>query len=258
MTERPVAQICNSEWYEPTFAIRRAIGSQDSPQSTSIAHGSELFTPVSNGFSVKIIDRYIMTEFLKVFGICVMGFVLVLLLVEITDKIKYYFEYNPPGWLMFKYFLVKIPGYMFYAIPMGILMGGMMSLLMMARHSEIIAMQANGIDALDVARPVLLVGMAASVIMLLADETVIPWSNRYSEYIQNVEIAGKPDTALFKSDEIWMRSPDSIIHVGKFDKSTFTLEQLTIVTWDRELCLFQAYFRGQSQMAKRSLGAVRD
>jgi len=173
------------------------------------------------------------TEFLKVFGICVMGFVLVLLLVEITDKIKYYFEYNPPGWLMFKYFLVKIPGYMFYAIPMGILMGGMMSLLMMARNSEIIAMQANGIDALSVARPVLMVGFAASMLMLFADETVIPWSNRYSEHIQNVEIAGKPDTALFKSDEIWMRSPESITHAVKFDRATLTLEKLSIVSWDK-------------------------
>lgn len=180
---------------------------------------------------MKIIDRYIMTEFMKVFAICVMGFVLVLLLVEITDKIKYYFQYNPPGWLMLKYFLVKIPGYMFFAIPLGILMGGMMSLLLMARHSEIIAMQANGIDALNVARPVLVVGMAASLTMLVANETVIPWSNRYSEHIQNVEIAKKPDTALFKSDEIWMRSPDSIVHVSKFDKSTLTLEGLTIVSW---------------------------
>ncbi len=209
--------------------------SRNCPQSKSIARNTVLCTLISDGYCVKIIDRYIMTEFLKVFGICVMGFVFVLLLVEITDKIKYCFEYNPPGWLMCKYFLVKIPGYMFYAIPMGILMGGMMSLLMMARHSEIIAMQANGIDALDVARPVLFVGLAASVIMMLADETVIPWSNRYSEHIQNVEIAGKPDTALFKSDEIWMRSPDSIIHVRKFDKSTLALERLSIVTWDEKL-----------------------
>ena len=116
---------------------------------------------------------------------------MVFLLVELTDKMKYYFQYNPSGWLMMKYFLVKLPGYLFFAIPLGILMGGMLSLLLMARHSEIIAMQANGIDALSVARPVLLIGSAASLIMFVANETIIPWSNSYSEHIQNVEIAGK-------------------------------------------------------------------
>jgi lipopolysaccharide export system permease protein len=199
---------------------------------------------------VKIIDRYITTEFMKVFAICVMGFVLVLLLVEITDKIKYYFQYNPPGWLMLKYFLVKIPGYMFYAIPLGILMGGMMSLLLMARHSEIIAMQANGIDALDVARPVLVVGMVASLVMLLANETVIPWSNRYSEHIQDVEIAKKADAALFKSDEIWVRSPGSITHVGKFDKASLTLERLTIVSWSEGYVFSQRVYADKARWSR--------
>ena len=183
---------------------------------------------------MRIIDRYIIAEFLKVFTVCVMGFVLVFLLVEITDKIKYYFEYNPPGWLMFKYFLVKLPGYLFYAIPLSILLGGMLSLLMMARHSEIVAMQANGIDALSVARPVLLVGALASIAMFLVDETVIPWSNSYSEYVQNVEIAGKADTTLFKRDQIWIRSAGSITQVQRFDRGEQSLEGVTMVQWDQD------------------------
>lgn len=181
---------------------------------------------------MRILDRYITVELLKVFAICVAGFMMLLLLVEITDKIKYYFKYNPPGWLMMKYFLVKIPGYLFYAIPLGILMGGMLSLLIMARHSEVIAMQANGIDALAVAMPVMRVGLVASLLMFAANESLIPWSNRYSEYIQNVEIAGEKETALYKRDQIWLRSRDSIVHVAKYDRDTQTLERVSILTWD--------------------------
>jgi len=157
---------------------------------------------------------------------------MVFLLVELTDKMKYYFQYNPSGWLMIKYFLVKLPGYLFFAIPLGILMGGMLSLLLMARHSEIIAMQANGIDALNIARPVLLIGLVASLVMFVVNETVIPWSNSESERIQNEEIAGKTDRAFFKKDQIWMRSPDSITHIRKFDNSKQTLEHVSIIRWD--------------------------
>jgi lipopolysaccharide export system permease protein len=169
-----------------------------------------------------------------VFILCVLGFVLVSLLVEITDKIKFYFEHNPSGWLMTKYFLVKLPGYLFFTVPLGILMGGMLSLLMMARNSEIIAMQANGIDALSIARPVLVIGFVASVSMFAANETIIPWSNAYSEYIQNVEIAGKSDATFFKKDQIWMRSPDSLTVAQKFEKSSNTLERITQVRWDND------------------------
>ena len=51
---------------------------------------------------------------------------MVFLLVEMTDKMKLYFQHNPSGWLMVKYFLVKLPGYLFVAIPLAILMGGML------------------------------------------------------------------------------------------------------------------------------------
>ena len=58
---------------------------------------------------------------------------------------------------------------------------------------------------------------------------LFPGQIRYSEYIQDVEIAGKPDTTYFKSDEIWMRSPDSIIHIQKFDKSKQILDRVSII-----------------------------
>jgi len=181
---------------------------------------------------VKIIEKYIIFEFLKVFAICLSGFVMMLLLIDITDKIKYYFQYNPPGSLMLKYFIVKLPGYLFFGIPLGILLAGIVSLLVLARHSELIAMQANGIDAIHIAKPVLSVGLVASFAMFLANESIIPWSNRYSEYVQNVEIAGKADTTYFKKDQIWMRTLDSIIHVENFHKADQSLEKITIIRWN--------------------------
>jgi lipopolysaccharide export system permease protein len=176
-----------------------------------------------------------------------MGFILVFLLVEITDKIKYYFQYNPPGKLMLKYFLVKLPGYLFFALPLGILLAGMLSLLIMARHSELVAMQANGIDALSMARPVLIIGVAASILMFLANESIIPWSNRYSEYIQNVEIAGKPDTTFLERDRVWIRSPDSITHVGKFDKSTQALDRISVIRWNAEYEFVERLFADKAK-----------
>lgn len=181
---------------------------------------------------MKVIDKYIISELLKVFTICLTGFIFVFLLVELTDKIKYYFQYNPPGMLMLKYFLVKIPGYLFFAAPMSILLGGMLSLSMLAKNSELIAMQAGGIDPLNIAKPVVIVSAVASVLMFLANESIIPWSNRYSEYIQNVQIAGKAEKTFFQSDQIWLRSIDSITRIQKFDKRENTLEKISVVRWD--------------------------
>lgn len=200
--------------------------------------------------TLKILDKYIIREFLKVFFICLAVFVLVFLLIEITDKIKYYFQYNPPGFLMFKYFLVKIPGYLFFTLPMAILLGGMLSLLMMARHSELIAMQAGGIDALSIARPVLTVGLIGSAVMFFSNETIIPWSNRHSEYIQNVEISGKKETTFIRFDQIWLKSPDSITHINKYDRPNHTLERVSVIRWDPEFSFLERIFADKAKWWK--------
>jgi len=192
--------------------------------------------------ALKILDTYIIREFLKVFVICLVVFVFVFLLIELTDKIKYYFQYNPPGVLMLKYFIVKIPGYLFFTLPMAILLGGMLSLLMMAKHSELIAMQAGGIDAISIARPVLIVGLVGSAIMFLSNETIIPWSNRYSEYIQNVEISGKKEFTFIRSDQIWLKASDSITHIHRYDRPKHALEKVTIVRWDSEFNFLERIF----------------
>jgi lipopolysaccharide export system permease protein len=72
----------------------------------------------------------------------------------------------------------------------------------------------------------------ASLLMFVANETLIPWSNRYSEFVQNVEIAGKRDRTFVKRDQIWMRSPRSITHIRNFIPSKSTLERITVVQWD--------------------------
>jgi lipopolysaccharide export system permease protein len=178
-----------------------------------------------------------------------MGFILVFLLVEITDKIKLYFEHNPSGWLMFKYFLVKLPGYLFFAMPLAILMGGMLSLLMMARHSEIIAMQANGIDALSIARPVLFLGICASLVMFVANESIISWSNRTSEDIQR-QIEGKKETTYFKKNQIWMRFPDSIVYIKKYDKKDQVLDGVSVVRWNRDYKFLERIFADKAKWWK--------
>lgn len=198
---------------------------------------------------MRILDKYIVSEFLKVFGICVMAMVLLALLFELTDEIKLYLEYDPTAGQMIVYFLTKIPGYLFYMIPLGILLGGMLALFMLARHSEIIAMQANGIDALQISRPVLLAACIAGLVLFALNETIIPWCNRYMEETRR-EIIREKEREAVKRGEIWLRSPDSIMHIRKFDKEKSILEQVSVVRWDKNyhfkerLCADKAKWQG--------------
>lgn len=185
---------------------------------------------------MRILDRYIVTEFLKVFVLCVTALILVALLFELTDEIKLYFQHGATVGQMLVYFLYKIPGYLFYMIPLGILLGGMLSLFMMARHSEVIAMQASGIDALQIVRPLLRAGLIAGIVLFLLNESVIPWANKHMEDLRK-KITGEESEAVIKRDKIWLRSRDSITLINKFEQSKKVLEKVTVVTWDENFAL---------------------
>ncbi len=84
-------------------------------------------------------------------------------------------------------------------------MGGMLSLLMMARNSEIIAMQANGSGRSECGPSSAMGRDLCELVMFVADETIISWSNRTSEDIQrqntgeerNNVFQGRPDLDAF-------------------------------------------------------------
>lgn len=191
---------------------------------------------------MRILDRHIICEFVKVFTICACGFILMFLLIELPDKIKNYFQYNPHPWLMVKYFLCKTPGYLYYVVPLGFLISAMLTLLIMARNSEIIAMQANGIDAIDIARPLLLTGLVGAGVMFLLNETVIPWSNRKSEEIEKIEIARKQERTLYKGGQIWFRTPEAVTHVVRFEPESNSLEGVTVVQVDDDYNFVQRLY----------------
>jgi lipopolysaccharide export system permease protein len=188
---------------------------------------------------MRILDRHIIGEFTKIFIICAGGFVLMFLLIELPDKIKNYFQYDPHPWLMVKYFLCKTPGYLYYVVPLGFLISAMLTLLIMARNSEIIAMQASGVDAIDIARPMFIIGLVGAAGMFLLNETLIPWSNRKSEEIEKVEIAKKEERTLYKGGKIWFRTPEAVTYVARFIPESNSLEDVTIVQMDEDYNFLQ-------------------
>ncbi len=195
---------------------------------------------------MRILDRYILTEFLKVFALCETALILVALLFELTDEIKLYFQYHATLLQMIVYFLLKIPGYLFYMIPLGILLGGMLALFMMARHSEVIAMQANGIDALQIVRPLLAAGLVAGIVLFLLNESIIPWANWHMQTLRD-RITGEDGQTVIKSDKIWLRSRNSITLIKKFDQSKQVLEKVTVVTWDENFALRERLFADKAK-----------
>jgi lipopolysaccharide export system permease protein len=100
------------------------------------------------------------------------------------------------------------------------------------RSSELIAMRSCGISLLRISIPMLLLGAASSVLLLVNAEIVIPAVYPKRDYIERVLIKKQGANAFFKRNNIWFRSGEMIVQAQFFEPAEKTLKGVIIWTLD--------------------------
>ena len=119
---------------------------------------------------LSVLDRYVTTEFLKIFGITTLGFPVLTILIDLTDHVDRYLSKGLPAWRVALAYLAGTPEQVFFIIPAAVLFAAVFSVGALARHSEITAAKASGISFHRLVRPIFALAAAASVFAFFLGE----------------------------------------------------------------------------------------
>lgn len=108
-------------------------------------------------FGFRLLDRYLLREFLKIFGVTALGFPLLTIAIDLTDHINQHLNKHIPGKDIFLGYLFSVPQQVFFIIPAAVLFATVFSIGALARHSEITAAKASGVSFHRLVAPVFLV-----------------------------------------------------------------------------------------------------
>jgi lipopolysaccharide export system permease protein len=103
-----------------------------------------------------------------------------------------------------------------------------MSLGTMARHNELTALRASGVSTVQLATPLFAMAIALSILILVWNESVVPYSTERSRYVETVEIKNRAPKALLSEDGIWFHGRNGIYNIEHFDARTGTLVGVTV------------------------------
>ena len=104
---------------------------------------------------MKVITRYLAREFAQYFFLGLGGFSAIYLIIEFFERINV-FLYNKATWpLMGAYFLNKFPSILFQVSPAAVLLASMITLGLLARHNEVMAMKSGGVSLGFLVYPIL-------------------------------------------------------------------------------------------------------
>jgi lipopolysaccharide export system permease protein len=134
-----------------------------------------------------------------------------------------------------QYFIWKLPEMVSRTATFSILMATLLTLGVLSRDSEIIAMRSCGISLLKISYPMLMLGFIASILLLLNAEIVLPYTYVKTEQIDRVKIKKKEDNLTFKRNNIWFRSGSLILQARLFEPKTRTLSGVVIWNVDAHM-----------------------
>jgi lipopolysaccharide export system permease protein len=181
---------------------------------------------------MSVISRYLVREFVGMLLPIVMAFVILYLVVDVFDRLSFLLKNHATVGAAVRYFLFKIPLILTQIMPPAVLAALLLSLGMLSRQNEIVALRASGISLVETAVPLLVLGTLMSLATLVWDETVVPYCTRQSQYVNNNEIRKRVQRAILSDREIWYHGADGFYNIDHIDPQRRTLFGLTIYQTD--------------------------
>ncbi|MCK4546268.1 MAG: LPS export ABC transporter permease LptG [Candidatus Eisenbacteria sp.] len=141
---------------------------------------------------MRILDRYVLSEYLRNLLLSLAVFILLVLVVNLWEKIDTYIDHQTPALTVGRYYFYQIPYILSITLPMAMLLASLFSVGQIARHNELVAIKASGVSVRRMLLPLFLFAGLMSVATLLFNELVVPRANQEMTTIENYDIKKKP------------------------------------------------------------------
>lgn len=196
---------------------------------------------------MKVFTRYLAREFSQNFFLGLGAFGTTYLIVEFFERINA-FLYNHGPWPMIgAYFLNRVPSIFFQVTPAAVLLSAMITLGLMSKHNEIMAMKSGGLGLGTLLLPILgVVGMIFFGLLAM-NEFIIPPANQNARMISDLVILKKKPLGDFKQSQIWVHGQQRIYNLQLYHPERHFAEGLTLYRFNPK---FELVERVDARMAQ--------
>jgi LPS export ABC transporter permease LptG len=159
--------------------------------------------------STHILDRYLVREQLAFIGVGLAVAATLFVVIDLLQTLDRFIRIKPPFIYVVEHFVYRVPAALHDGLPVVMLVATIFLFLALARYHELTAMKAAGMSLYRVAAPVLLLGVAVSILSGLFQELVLPRLNELGDEVDRVKIRGQLPRHLQTRERLWLRTADS-------------------------------------------------
>jgi LPS export ABC transporter permease LptG/LPS export ABC transporter permease LptF len=191
----------------------------------------------SRGVFPRILDAYVIREFLTMFFLVLAGFVMLMLVFTFFELVGDILRNHIPLATVGDYLLNLTPSMLYQIAPLAVLIAVLVTFGVLNRNSEIIAMKATGISLYRLVVPIVSISAILAISLFLFDEFYLPQANRRQEALRST-IKGRPPQTFLHPEQKWMfgqprpGEPGRIFYYQFFDPDRDEFANLSIFEFD--------------------------
>lgn len=164
---------------------------------------------------MKIIRRYYLREFIRLFAIIGLGLSVVFALMDLINKIDDFIPYKPSVDDLLLYAGLNLPQYLLYLMPMASLITGLFIFGQAGRRKETTAIKAAGGSIKTLLKPFVFLGISLSIVAFLIGEFIVPDFSMRAHMLRDT-IMRQDNVLTVKEGTVWLRTNDAIVKIDLF------------------------------------------
>ena len=218
----------------------------------------------------RILDEYVLREFLSMFLLVLSGFVLLMIVFTFFDLIGDILRNHISLVTVGDYLLNLMPSMFYQIAPLAVLIAALVTFGVLNRNSEIVAMKATGISLYRLIIPIVSTAAILAVCLFLFDQYYLPQANRRQEALR-ATIKGRPPQTFLHPEQKWIfghprpGEPGRIFYYQFFDPDRNEFANLSVFEFNpktfelsRRIFASRAYWDANADGWEFERGWVRD
>ncbi len=144
---------------------------------------------------MRLLDRYVVRNFLQVYLYCIAGFISIWLIFDISDNISSFIEEHIGLRLVAHYYATQVPQIFIILLPVSLLLALLFTLGRMSRANEIVSMLTAGISLPRVLLPLIGIGLLTVGVSMALNYSLAPHAELARKALLS-QARGRPDTSI--------------------------------------------------------------
>src|SRR5690606_19092774 len=180
---------------------------------------------------MKIIDKYLVKQFLQTIGFGLLGFTIIFIVIDAMENLDDFIDQTVPALTDLHYYVVFSPEIIRLITPVAVLFAALFTAGKAASLSELTAIKASGVSLFRFMLPFLITTFFVSIFSIYFSGFVVPMANKTKLNIEQESL--KKNLSFSGSNIFFQDSKQRIVSISFFDNNSNRANRVSIQDYDQ-------------------------